>query len=55
MITYTYEFTVTLRGKGSDEESAWQDAVEAFAEDPGAPVTAKVVDGDVPERDDVEG
>ena len=33
----TFEFTVTLRGEGLDEDEAWMDAIEAFADDPGAP------------------
>jgi len=31
----TYEFTIKIRGTGSDEEAAWIDACEAFALDPG--------------------
>lgn len=30
-----FEFVVRLRGTGSDEVSAWEDAVTAFAIDPG--------------------
>ena len=32
-----YVFKVTLSGYGNDLQSAWDDAVEKFAEDPGAP------------------
>ena len=31
----TYEFTVTLRGKGKDESEAWIDAIDNFCIDPG--------------------
>ncbi len=31
----TYEFTITLSGEGTNPEEAWQEAVEAFAQDPG--------------------
>jgi hypothetical protein len=30
-----FEFTVTLRGSGETQEDAWQEAVEAFQDDPG--------------------
>ena len=33
----TYLFTVTLQGSGDTPEDAWEDAVEAFFEDPGEP------------------
>lgn len=32
----TFEFTVILRGTGDTESEAWDDAVEAFTDDPGA-------------------
>lgn len=32
----TFEFTVILRGTGVTEDEAWDDAVEAFTDDPGA-------------------
>ncbi len=32
-----YLFKVTLSGYGETLESAWQDATEQFAQDPGAP------------------
>jgi hypothetical protein len=28
-------FTIALRGVGANTEAAWQDAVEAFTDDPG--------------------
>jgi hypothetical protein len=34
---HTFEFKVTLRGTGKDKVSAWSNAVDAFAEDPGFP------------------
>ncbi len=33
----TYEFTLTLTGRGETEEEAWLDAVDAFSADPGIP------------------
>ena len=33
--TYRFEFPITLTGCGTSKEYAWQDAVEAFMEDPG--------------------
>lgn len=33
----TFLFTVELRGSGESEEEAWNDAVEAFTQDPGEP------------------
>ena len=33
----TYEFTVTLCGTGETQEEAWDNAIEAFCEDPGIP------------------
>jgi hypothetical protein len=32
-----YEFTITIAGEGDDEASAWVQACEAFALDPGIP------------------
>lgn len=32
-----YEFKIWLSGYGETEEDAWEDAVEAFMEDPGSP------------------
>jgi hypothetical protein len=32
-----YEFTITLSGEGNNAQEAWEDAVEAFQLDPGAP------------------
>jgi len=31
-----YTWTVVLQGTGTDKDSAWVDAVNAFSEDPGA-------------------
>ena len=42
-----FEFVVHLRGEGDDVDEAWQDATDAFAEDPGE-------DGD-PVTDGVKG
>ena len=32
-----YEFTITLQGKGTNKQSAWEDAFECFSTDPGSP------------------
>lgn len=34
---FEYEFVVRLRGRGDDEDEAWNDALEAFFEEPGDP------------------
>ena len=34
-----YYFSVTLSGRGKTEEEAWNEAIEAFAQDPGEPHT----------------
>jgi len=33
----TYVFTITLQGSGDTPEEAWEDAIEAFVQDPGEP------------------
>ena len=38
-MTKTFEFTVTLNGKGDTPEEAWDDAVQAFSTDPCDPDT----------------
>ena len=35
----SYLFTVVLRGIGTNDETAWEDAVDAFTNDPGEPHT----------------
>ena len=42
----TYHFTVTLQGSGTTPEEAWEDAVEAFTQDPGEPHETKLVSQD---------
>jgi hypothetical protein len=42
----TYHFTVTLRGSGDTPEEAWEDAVEAFTQDPGEPHETKLEESD---------
>ena len=36
-INKSWIFTVQLRGYGDTSEEAWDDAVEAFSDDPGLP------------------
>lgn len=43
-IMKTFEFTVTIIGSGETQEEAWQDAVDALADNPGDPETAKEID-----------
>ena len=43
----TYEFTVTLVGKGETESDAWNDAVEAFNQDPGEPSVTVEIESDI--------
>lgn len=33
----TFEFTVTLVGRGETQEKAWADALESFFQNPGEP------------------
>jgi len=41
----TYVFTITLQGSGDTPEEAWEDAIEAFIQDPGEPhVTEEIED-----------
>ena len=40
----TWTFTVTLAGVGETEEDAWEDAVNAFAMDPGCPDGGKIME-----------
>ena len=51
-----FEFVVHLRGEGDDVDEAWQDATDAFAEDPGdySEATEETEDGD-PVTDGVKG
>lgn len=44
----TYEFTIKLRGEGTSEEDAWDNAVEAFIEEPGDFDSAKLLEADRP-------
>lgn len=39
----TYEFTLTLTGRGETEEEAWIDAVDAFSADPGTPPNPPII------------
>lgn len=39
-----YQFKIGLQGEGETMDEAWEDAVEGFIEDPGAPpINAKIV------------
>ena len=42
----TYHFTITLQGSGDTPEEAWEDAVEAFMQDPGEPHETEEVEGE---------
>lgn len=46
----TYEFQVTLRGRGDTQEDAWRDAVDAFSADPGEPDKAEKIDEEEEEQ-----
>lgn len=52
----TFHFTITLAGSGSDEASAWVDACESFALDPGVydPEGCEKVEDDNPKQIIVE-
>lgn len=42
----TYEFTYRLRGRGTDEEEALNNALEAFHADPGEPASFTLLEDD---------
>lgn len=44
---YTHYFSLTLAGDGPDEESAWDNAVSGFSEEPGTPPDCEIVRGQV--------
>ena len=50
----TYLFTVTLQGSGDTPEDAWEDAVEAFLEDPGEPHVIEEVEEKTEEESEEE-
>jgi hypothetical protein len=47
----TYEFTITLSATAADADTAWEQALEAFAMDPGT-VPEDYTEEDCPDEDD---
>lgn len=50
----TFEFKVTLVGRGETEADAWRDAVDAFCQDPGEPQSTVEIDDEMPDDEELD-